>query len=333
MNRRLLLFLASVLVSGIFLWLALRGVPLDEVVTSIGQADPAWTLFAILTVILGMWARALRWSWGLLDRRVTPVKASHILNIGMLLNQLPLRAGEVARSVLAARQGVPFVTAATSIVVERLIDVVVCVLMLAVAVARVPNAPPIIAQVSGAFGAAAVAAFVVLVGLARYPKVAHRLLIWLEPRLPFAHRLHLTRRVDEILDGLRPLSQPRRAILSLFWTAVGWGISLVTFYALERAVGVVDVDLFTGALLAVALASFSIAIPVSVASIGPFQGAVRVAGETIGMSALHSTTLGFLFHGVSIVAYAILGVVGLISIGVTLREFTGARRAASPKES
>ncbi|MBK8022416.1 MAG: flippase-like domain-containing protein [Chloroflexi bacterium] len=333
MNRRLLLLAASILVSGVFLWLALRGVPLDEVIASIGQADPLWTLISLITVAAGLFARALRWSYGLLDRRLPPMRAYHILNIGMLINLLPLRAGEVARGVLASRERVPFVTAATSIVVERLIDVVVCVLMLAVAVARVPDAPPLIAQMSALFGAAAVVAFAVLVGLARYPQIAHRLTAWLEAHLAFTHRLNLTRRADEILDGLRPLSKPRRALIALFWTAVGWGLSLVTFYALERAVGVTDVDLVTGSLLGVALASFSIAIPISVASIGPFQGAVRVAGDTIGMSALHSTTLGFLFHGVSIVGYAVFGVIGLIRIGVTLREFTGgAAQPIAPQE-
>lgn len=320
--RRFVVLGASILVSAVFLWLALRGVPLADVAASIGQADPLWTFIAFLTGCIGLWARSLRWSYGLLDRRLPPAKAFHILNIGMLLNQLPLRAGEVARGVLASRQGVPFVTVATSIVVERLIDVVVCVLMLAIGVARVPNAPPIIAQISGLFGIAAVAAFVVLIALARYPQIAHRLLAFFESRLAFTRRFNLSKRVDEVLDGLRPLTQPRRLFITLFWTAAGWGTSVVTFYALERAVGVEGVDLLTGSVLAVAMASFSIAIPISVASIGPFQGAVRVAGDAVGMSVIHSTTLGFLFHGVSIAVYAVLGVIGLISIGVSLREFT-----------
>lgn len=328
--RRMILIGASILVSAVFLWLTLRGVPLSDVIASIGKADPLWVLISLILVVLGLGARALRWSWGLLDRRLKPDKAFHILNIGMLLNQMPLRVGEVARSVLASREGAPFVTVATSIVVERLIDVVVCVLMLAVAVARVPDAPPIIAQVSGAFGAAAVVAFIVLIGLARFPQIAHRLLGILEQRIAFTRRLHLTQRIEEALDGLRPLTQPRRLLIALFWTAVGWGVSLLTFYALERALGIdaEGADLLTGALLAVALASFSIAIPISVAAIGPFEGAVRVAGDAAGMTALHSTTLGFLFHGISIAGYAILGVIALITIGVSLREFSGTTASA-----
>ncbi len=318
--RRIILLIASVAVSALFLWLALRGVPLEEVGRAITGADPLWLLIALATVPLGLAARAMRWSGGLLEDRLAPMRAFHLINIGMLLNQLPLRAGEVARAVLAGRERVPLVTAATSIVVERLIDVVVCVLLLAIGIARVPDAPPIIAQIALGFGAAAVIAFAVLVGLSRAPALAHRLLGWVEARLPFTARFNLTRRADEVFDGLRPFSQPRRAAIALFWTAVGWGVSIVSFWSLERAIDVQGVDLLTGSMLAVAMASFSIAIPISVAAIGPFQGAVRVAGDAVGMAAADSTALGFIFHGVSIVGYALFGVIGLIRVGVSLRD-------------
>ena len=114
--RRWVIVAASVLVSALFLWLALRDVPLTEVVAGIQQAELPWVLLSFIGVVCGLAARAVRWR-GLLDSRISLVHAFHILNITMLLNQLPLRAGEVARTLLATRSGVPIVTAATSIVV------------------------------------------------------------------------------------------------------------------------------------------------------------------------------------------------------------------------
>ena len=135
------LFLAaSLIVSGVFLWLALRDVPLTEVVNGIRQADFTWVLLSLLCVFGAQASRAVRWR-GLLDNRIAFVQAFHILNVTMLLNQLPLRAGEVARSLLATRSNVPVVTAATSIVVERLLDVVTVVLFLAFALTRLPMRP------------------------------------------------------------------------------------------------------------------------------------------------------------------------------------------------
>lgn len=326
--RRWIVLAASLIVSGFFLWLALRDVPLTQIIDGIRQAEFGWVLLSALGVCGAQAARAVRWR-GLVNQRVALIHSVHILNVTMLLNQLPLRAGEVARSLLATRFGVPFVTAATSIVVERLIDVVVVVLMLAVAVSRVPDAPALVAQAATLFGAAAVVAFGVLIAFARYPQVAHRLLIGVEARVPALKRLNGQKRLDEVLDGLRPLTHARRAAHALGWTGIGWGFSLFTFYALERALDIEAVDLGIGALLGVALASFSIAIPVSVASVGPFESAVRVAGDAVRMSAVAATTLGFLFHGVTVIAYALLGLIGLIALGVSLGDVLGQRDAAN----
>ncbi len=317
--RRWIILAVSLIVSGVFLWLALRGVPFTEVIDGIRQANLFWVVVSMICILGAQGSRAIRWR-GLLNNRVPLTRAFHILNLTMLLNQLPLRAGEVARSLLATRSGVPVVTAATSIVVERLIDVVVVVVMLALALARLPSAPPALAQAATLFGVAAVIAFFALIAFARYPQIAHRLLSWLEARLPALQRLNLVRRIDEVLDGLRPLTHPGKAAQALFWTTAGWAFSLITFYALERALGITNVDLVMGAFIGVSLAAFSIAIPVSVAAIGPFESAVRVAGDAVSMSPIAATTLGFLFHGVTVLSYAVIGTIGLIALGISLSE-------------
>jgi len=315
--RRWIFIAVSVIVSALFLVLALRDVPLGDVIAVIQQAEIGWVVLSFIGVAGTLITRAVRWR-GLLDNRVPLIQAFHILNITMLLNLLPLRAGELARSLLATRSGVPFVTAATSIVVERLIDVVTVVLMIALAVARLPSVSPLVTQGATLFGALAVVAFLVLVAFARYPHVAHNVLEWLETRIPLLGKLHARKRVDEVLDGLRPLTQPKRALHALVWTVIAWSTSLFTFYAAERALGIEGVDLFAGALLGVALVSLTVAVPVSVASVGPFEGAVRVAGDAVGMTALAGAALGFLFHGVSVLGYAVFGVIGLITLGVSL---------------
>ncbi len=315
--RRWIILGASVLVSGIFLWLALRGIPFAEVIDGIREANLAWVIVSILCIIGAQGSRAIRWR-GLLNNRMPLIRAFHVLNLTMLLNQLPLRAGEVARSLLATRSGVPVITAATSIVVERLIDVVVVVVMLAAALTRLPSAPDAVAQAAVVFGAVAVVAFVGLIVFARYPQIAHLLLAWLEAHVPAIKRLNLVRRIDEVLDGLRPLTHIGKAAHALFWTTAGWAFSLITFYALERALGITGVDLIMGAFVGVSLAAFSIAIPVSVAAIGPFESAVRVAGDAVAMSPLTATTLGFLFHGVTVLSYAVIGTIGLIALGLSV---------------
>jgi uncharacterized protein (TIRG00374 family) len=320
--RRTLFFLASVVVSGIFLWLALRGVPLDEVMTSIRTADPFWVLMGFLTMSAGLWARAWRWR-GLLDFKIPYFHALHILNIGFLLNQLPLRAGEVARVLLVTRSNVPLVTAATSVVVERMLDTLLVVLMLVWAIVRLPDAPAAITAPTAMFGIAVVVAFIILIIFARYPDFGKRTVAFLQRLLPFLKRLPLEKMLDNMLTGLKPLTHWRSGLHAVVWTVISWAISLTTVYSLARALNIADVDMLLLSVLGLTLASFSIAIPVSVAAIGPYEAAVKVAGQAVGLSETVALSLGFLFHGVNIIGYAIWGVIGLLVMGVSLSDVVG----------
>jgi len=161
---------------------------------------------------------------------------------------------------------------------------------------------------------------------ARYPAFVHRLLEALEARIGLLRRLALRRLVDNVLDGLQPLTDWRRAAHAIGWTVIAWLVSLTTFYALEMAFNVTTVDLLLMSVLSVTLASFSIAIPVSVASIGPFEGAVRLAGEALRLSPVLAASLGFVFHGVTILAYAVLGTIGLLALGVSLGDVMSGKK-------
>ncbi len=324
--RRTIVLIASVIVSGVFLWLALRDVPLSDVLDTIRQANVLWLLVALAMLALGQWARALRWR-GLVEFRIPRVQAFYLLNITMLLNQMPLRAGEVARSLLATRSGVPVMTAATSIVVERMLDTLLVVLLLAAALTQLPDAPASATQAATLFGAATAAAFVVLIFFARFPSVPRAALAFAERLLPFLRRLRLGRLLDHVLDGLRPLTNWRSALHAVFWTLVSWGFSSMTFVCYMLALNVQE-NLLLMVVLSMTLASFSIAIPVSVAAIGPYEGAVRVAGDAVAMAPTLSTALGFLIHGVNILGYAILGVISLIVTGVSLGDML--REAQAP---
>jgi uncharacterized protein (TIRG00374 family) len=322
--RRTVFLIASVIVSVVFLWLALRDVPVNEVLESLRGANLLWILVSLLCATIGLWTRGLRWR-GLLNDRVQSVNSFYMLSIAMLLNQLPFRAGEVARSVLAARYGVPFFTAATSILVERLLDTLLVVIVLAATLTQIPNAPPTITQAATLFGIAGVIAVAVLLVFARKPDWARSLLTFFERILPFIKRLPLRSLLEHILDGIAPLANMRQALQAIVLTLVSWTFSAGTFYALAVAVGVGDGrELMT--LLSVTMASFAIALPVSVAAIGPFEGAVRLSGDAVGLNSALSLSLGFLFHGVTILSYAIWGIVGLLVMGVSLGEVMNRKR-------
>lgn len=321
--RRTIFLIASVVVSGLFLYLALRDVPLEQIIENIRQADMGWMLLGLVTVGLALWTRAIRWR-GLVNNKVTTLQAFHMLNITMLLNQLPLRAGEAARALLATRSGVPLMTAATSIIVERLLDTLLVVILLSIGLTQAPNAQPDAVRLALLFGVASVVGFGVLIFFARVPTVAHRLLALVERWLPFLKSLHLERLLDHVLDGIQPLTHWGSAAHAIIWTIISWAGSAVTFCCLLMAIGVRE-NLLLMAILSLTLASFSIAIPVSIASLGPYQGAVRLAGDAAGLTGTavglaQVTAASFLIHGVNLLAYAILGTIGMLAMGVSLSD-------------
>lgn len=327
--RRTLLVIASIIVSVVFMYFVLRDVPLDAVLESAQQANPLWLLISFGMITMTIVTRGIRWR-GLLDNRISQRDAFFIMSVTFLLNQLPLRAGEVARSLLATGRGVPLLTAATSIVIERMLDTLLVVLSLLLALSQLSTVPPTVSQSAALFGVLGVIAFAILLVFARYPQLAHRLLNTIFKIIPPLRKLPLESLLDNVLDGLKPLTNPRRFAHAISWTLIAWAFSYGGMLTLLIALNIVDVDMLMTSILGVSLASFSVAIPVSVAAIGPFEAAIAITGEIVGMENIQAVTLGLIVHGVTVLTYVVWGVVGLLAMGVSLGDVLGQAKREDP---
>ncbi len=331
--RRLLLIVGSILVSVFFLWFILRDMPLADVWARIQQADLLWVLVSCVLASFSLWLRAVRW-YAMLDNQPIPLRtASYIIGITFVLNLLPLRAGEVARSVLARRYGVPIVTAATSILLERLIDVLIVVVLLSVALTQVPSIPTEITRVAILFGAASVIGFTVLIVLARSPQQAFAGLQRVERALPVLKRFPIETIFRNVLTGLAPLTHVRGLVTVFGWSIVAWGVSIVTLLPMFFALHIQGVNILLCAVLGTCLASFSIAIPLSVASIGPFEAALVAAGGLVMLDQVPALSLGFLFHGISVVNYLLWGAIGFFGLGLSPRKVMDSAQAEASAET
>ncbi len=314
-GKRVSLVLGSIIVSAASVALILRDVNLDDVAGSIRAADGGQLGLAFLFVALSMLTRGIRW-WGLLGKGLPLMKAIHLVNLTFLGNQLPLRLGEAARSVLASREGVSIEKAAASIVVERLIDTLLVVLMIAATVGQLPDAPEYVTVPASRFGALALVAFLCLLALARHPRKAKKLLPIVTQKLPLLIRTPLQRIIDNLLDGLGALADLRTLVFTLVWSLIAWSTSLATFYFLHQALGI-QVNYAQSVPLGVSLAALGIALPFTIAAVGPFEAAIIVTGQLVGMDSLAAISLGFLFHGLSVFGYIVFGSAGLLALGVS----------------
>ena len=313
--RRLAFILISVIVSALSLVLVLRAAPIDDVIQSMRRADPAYLLLAFACVALSLVTRGVRW-WELLNRRLSLLDATHMINVMFLGNQLPLRLGEVARGVLATRRGLPLVTSGTSIVVERLIDMLILVLVIAATVSGMPAAPAELTDRAPLFGALALLGFLALLAFAHAPGAANSLLDKAIEAAPTLERLPLRTLLGQLLDGLQPLTDLRTLLFTAFWTVIAWGTAFATFYFTQLALDI-KVDYAISVPLGISLTALSIALPVSIAALGPYEVAILVTGQMVGMSDIEAIALGFLLHGVNVFSYALWGAIGLLALGAS----------------
>jgi hypothetical protein len=121
-------FWVSLLVSALFLYLALRGLQFNLIFDAIKSADLVWLLAVVPIYFTSVWFRSLRWNYLLRPiKHLNTNEVYPVVAIGYMGNNIfPARAGELLRSiVLKRRYDISISTSLASIIVERIIDGVV----------------------------------------------------------------------------------------------------------------------------------------------------------------------------------------------------------------
>jgi uncharacterized protein (TIRG00374 family) len=126
----------GILLSILFLWLALRDTNVDEIRHAFADAK-VWPIVPMFLCLgLFYWLRATRWS-NLLSPHydVTPAKLVPAMMAGAAGNNLlPAHFGEIIRVYYAGdRLGIPKSTVLATLVLERVLDIVIVLAMMAVA--------------------------------------------------------------------------------------------------------------------------------------------------------------------------------------------------------
>lgn len=134
--KRAVAYIISFSIAGFLLYLALKGVDVDELKSALKGASYAWIIPFVCVILISHALRAWRWQI-LLDalpdrqrtgelRSVSFKNAFFSVMIGYFLNLLPLRVGEFVRAAnLANQEGFRFSGVFGTVVVERIVDMIV----------------------------------------------------------------------------------------------------------------------------------------------------------------------------------------------------------------
>ena len=266
----------------------LYNVDLRGVARQIVHANVLWLAFSLLTMFVNLAIRAWRWQY-LLEPLGRPGfwSSFRATAVGFAASAvLPARAGEVIRPYFLSRQEKMSATGAfATIILERVLDMVTVVVLLALYV--LVFAPPTIDATSVAFetvkwagftaAAGAVAALVVLFLLAGNPARLAQSLERLESVLPSRLAGLLSKVAEKFATGLGAIRKPGRLAVSLLLSFPLWLSIAAGIWAAAQAFHL-SVP-FTGSFLVISLLVVGVAVPTP-GAVGGFHAAFRFAATT-----------------------------------------------------
>jgi len=290
---------------------------------ALAQARFIYILPCVALLVIGLFARAVRWRV-LLSGGLTFWRSFHIMNVAYLVNGvLPLRIGEMARIFLASRVNppVPMVKTAVTVVVERLLDLLAVVMLVAFALVA-GDIPPELRSAGLAMGILGLGGFLFLVFLSRQRDLAHRLINIVVSIIPPLKKIHLVELLDHFLDGLAPLATIRTLFSALFWTGLGWLFSVMAGYVLMYTF--YDNPSWSATCLYIAAAAFAIAVPATIGSLGFYEGSILVALNFLGYGNPATIAIAFaaIVHAVNVFVHTVTGAIGLFHEGISLEQLS-----------
>ncbi len=325
MKRRLRLILGLV-ISLVFLYLAMRGISWRELWELFRQANYLYLIPAFFLLILINWVRAYRWRLLMYPHGHLPLlRVFHIVNIGYAFNNVfPAKAGEIVRAYLVGRV-IPggIGQALSTLLIERLLDVlsVVVLLVILIPFVRLPEA---VAKGGLVFGVAAIAGTIVLLILSRFGDKGVEWVWRFVGRIPLIGHPKVKTALRNLLEGFGVL-RVRRLLPGIFLSSALVWLGYATFNYLLMAVFRMAELSFLAAALVLCATGLSMVVPSTAGAMGVFEWAAVQALAVYSVGESRAFGYAFGLHAFTNVTLILFGLVGLLAEGLS---YEGLRKEA-----
>ncbi|HEX6304862.1 MAG TPA: lysylphosphatidylglycerol synthase transmembrane domain-containing protein [Anaerolineales bacterium] len=321
-------FWLGVLISLVFLYLALRGLRFEVVGEALQGANYWWLLPGVGVYFLAVWARAWRWHYLLHPvKSVSTRKMFPIVAIGYMGNNIyPARAGEVLRAVvLKRREDVPISASLATIIVERVFDGVV---MLSFVFLNLPELARLTAdsgfvgniQTLAIWGAVAfLGVLAVFLLAAMFPEQAESVVNWLVRRVaPARFQSRVLDLSGRFLGGLQSLNSPREALMVFLTSVVIWLLETGKYWFVMHAFPF-EVSFFA-LMLMNGIVNLATTIPSAPGYIGTFDAPGIAVLTAYGVQRALSAGYTLVLHVALWVPITLLGAYYLAKEGIQWRQ-------------
>lgn len=315
-------------ISAIFLFLAFRGQDFGEIGAALRETSLWWVIPALMLYFAGVYLRAIRWR--ILLRTVAPTATTNqlfpIVVIGFMANNiLPLRAGEIVRSVVIGREfGVRKTSALATIAVERIFDGITMLGFLAFSM--------IFVSLTSELESLAIISFIVFAGLLLVMvlltfggDLVTRLLQLVLGPMPDRLGSKVEQMAESFLSGLGVLKS-RGDLVKVIGTSLGaWLLEASMYYLMAIGFGsqVREVMSLSATLLTTSVANLSTLIPGAPGYIGQFEYGVKlVLNGAFNISEHNALAYAILVHAALYFPITILGLFEWFRRSLSMRDFS-----------
>jgi uncharacterized protein (TIRG00374 family) len=231
--------LIGLMISAFFIYLALPGLHLRDVMNTLRTANYLWLLPGIAVYFVGLWARTWRWHYMLRPLKTVPLmRLFPLVCIGYFGNNVyPFRAGELIRSYALKRgEGIPFMSSLATVFIERIFDGLVMLLFVFLALPFVPSIPPMYRNLVTVLTIILVGATAVFMWMAAKPARVESFYTWVSRTvLPARVRSVTDNLYARFMDGLQCLNSGRDVLMIFVTSIVIWLMETVKYWFVMHA--------------------------------------------------------------------------------------------------
>jgi len=331
--------IVSLLALALLAWF-LRGTNFADVWLQVRQVRAGLLVASLVSVGLTFIARTIRWRYLLTpigDTRMRSVFRATVIGFGALA-VLPVRVGDVIRPYLLARQeGLPVSSVFATIVMERVLDLVAVLALLAVYVwgfAGYSHMPPHLLkpiEASATVAAAIAGALLVIMWvLATHPERIGRFAEAIARLLPGKLSNRVGRLASTFSSGFAAARSAREFVMAVIWSFGAWLAIAAQSWTVTVAFGIPMS--FPGTFLLQSMLVIGVAVPTP-GGVGSFHEAYRLGVTTFfGATGDQAVAAAIVTHLISFIPPVVGGILFMAQDGLSFGRLGALAKSARDKE-
>ena len=304
----------GVIVSGLFIYLTIRGLDWEQVFEHLKTLNPLWFGLTVFFTFVAMYLRGVRWAMLLSPyKKIPSLYLFSIELVGYMVNYLlPGKLGEVVKSYVADEdrnisKGVVFGT----VVVERILDLAFILLLGVFLPTELKARVPVVKKIS--IGAL-ILLFVVLGGILIMHQFREKLTQ--KDYRGWIGKVMLS--LEKFSHGLDVIGSPSVLLRAFIVTALVWFFTFLQLYVLMPGMGIrPDMAL---SLFAMFLFTLGITIPSSPGDIGPFHYFITIALVSGGIQKDLAFAYAVVYHLSQFITVVPSGILIFLTKGLSWKE-------------